>query len=183
MQTGFLSDKQIFKSASLEHHLMTVQALLSQQNISTVRWQLANSFCSSAYHTPLTVYPVSTKPTKTSISAGALSPVNIVTRRVETDNHVLLQVRDESSFHGLMLLAIQFKLIRNVLEFLFQNFKDSIGTCFEILHFVVSKALWASDYKTFRLLKVGHVCMVLQRLQRTFSSVLLVVGNINHRRC
>jgi len=28
------------------------------------RWQLANSFCSSAYHTPLTVYPVLTKPNK-----------------------------------------------------------------------------------------------------------------------
>ena len=50
--------------------------------------------------------------------------MNIVTRRVETDNNVLLQVRDESSFHGLMLLAIQFGLIRNVLEFLFQNLKS-----------------------------------------------------------
>ena len=53
------------------------------------RWQLANSFCSSACHTPLTVYHVLTK---TSISAGVLSPVNIVARRVETDNNVLLQV-------------------------------------------------------------------------------------------
>jgi len=41
---------------------------------------------------PLTVYPVLTKPNKRSISAGALSPVNIATRRVETDNTVLLQV-------------------------------------------------------------------------------------------
>jgi len=32
---------------------------------------------------------------------------------------VLLQVRDESFFHGLMLLTFQFELIRNVLEFLF----------------------------------------------------------------
>jgi len=64
--------------------------------------------------------------------------VNIVTRLVETDKNVLLQVRDESSFHGLMLLAIQFELIRNVLELIFQNLKSSIGSCFEILHFVVT---------------------------------------------
>ena len=103
------------------------------------RWHLANSFCSSAYHTPLTVHPVFWQnQTKTSISAGALSPVNIVTRRDETDNNVLLQARYESSFHGLMLLSIQFELIRNVLEFLFQNLKSGIGSCFEILHFVVN---------------------------------------------
>jgi len=76
--------------------------------------------------------------TKTSISAGALSPVNIVTRPAETGNNVLLQVRDESLFHGLMLLAIQFELIRNVLEFIFQNLTSSISSCFEILHFVVT---------------------------------------------
>ena len=35
MQTRFLSGKQIFTSASLEHHLMTVLTILSQQNIST----------------------------------------------------------------------------------------------------------------------------------------------------
>ena len=64
--------------------------------------------------------------------------MNIVTRRVETDNNVLLQVRDESSLHSLILLAIQFELIRNVLEFLFQNLKNSIAGCFEILHFVVN---------------------------------------------
>jgi len=91
--------------------------------------------------------------------------VNIVTRRVETDNNVLLQVRDESSFHGLMLLAIQFELIRNVLGFLFQNLKSGIGSCFEILHFVVNYALWAGVCKTFRLFKIGHVCIVLQRSQ------------------
>jgi len=51
---------------------------------------------------------------------------------------MLLRVRDESSFHGLMLLAVEFELIRNVLEFVFQNLKSSIGNCFEILHFVVN---------------------------------------------
>ena len=70
-----------------------------------------------------------------------LPPVNIVTRRVETDNNILLQVRDESSFHGLMLLAIQLELIRNVLEFLLQNLKSSIGNSFEILHFVMNLVL------------------------------------------
>jgi len=64
--------------------------------------------------------------------------MKIVTRRDETDNNVLLQVRYESCFHGLMLLSIQFELIRNVLEFLFQNLKSGIGSCFEILHFVVN---------------------------------------------
>ena len=64
--------------------------------------------------------------------------MNVVTKLVETDNNVLLQVRDESSFQGLMLLAIQFELIRNVLEFIFQNLKSSIGSCFEMLHFVVT---------------------------------------------
>jgi len=44
------------------------------------------------HDTPLTVFPVLTKPNKSSISAGALSPVNMVTRRVEIDNNVLLQV-------------------------------------------------------------------------------------------
>ena len=91
--------------------------------------------------------------------------MNIVKRRVETDNNVLLHVRDESSFHGLMLLAIQFELIRNVLEFPFQNLKSSIDSCFELLHFVVNLALWAGVCETFRLFKVGHVCYVLQRSQ------------------
>ena len=63
---------------------------------------------------------------------------NVITRRVEADNNVLLQVRDESSFHGLMLLVFRFELIKNVLEFLFQNLESSIGNCFEILHFVVN---------------------------------------------
>jgi len=54
---------------------------------------------------------------------------------------MLLQVRDELSFHGLMLLAIQLELIRNVLVFLFQNLKSSIGNSFEILHFVMNMAL------------------------------------------
>ena len=91
--------------------------------------------------------------------------MNIVTRRVETDNNVLLLVRDESSFHGLMLLAIQLELIRNVVQFLFQNLKSSISSCFEILHFVVTLALWVDVCKTFRLFKDGHVCIVLQRSQ------------------
>jgi len=58
----------------------------------------------------------------------------------------------------------------------------------------VNYVLWAGVYKTFRVLKVGHVCIVLrrldghvcivlQRLQWAFSSVLLVVGNINHTLC
>ena len=64
--------------------------------------------------------------------------MNIVTRRVETVNNVLLQVRDESSFHGLMLFAIQLELIRNALEVIFQNRKINIGSCFEILDFVVT---------------------------------------------
>jgi len=63
---------------------------------------------------------------------------NVIRRQVEAYNNVLLQVRDESSFHGLMLLAFRFKLIKNVLEFLFPNLKSSIGNCFEILHFVVN---------------------------------------------
>ena len=62
---------------------------------------------------------------------------SIITRRVETDNNTLLRVRDELSFHGLMLLVFRFELNKNVLEFVFQNLKSSIGSCFEILHFVV----------------------------------------------
>jgi len=131
---------------------MTVQTLLSQQNISTVRWQLANSFCSSAYNTPLTVYPVLTK---TSISAGALSPVNILTRRVETDNNVLLQVRDESSFHSLMLLAIQFELIRNVLEF---SFKISKAASVILSRYCILSSTWHCELafiKHFGCSKLG----------------------------
>ena len=37
-----------------------------------------------------------------------------------------------------MLLVFRFKLIKNVLEFLFQNLESSIGDCFEILHFVMN---------------------------------------------
>jgi len=82
-----------------------------------------------------------------------------------------------------MLLVFRFELIKNVLEFVFQNLKSSIGNCFEILHFVMNYALWAGVCKTFRLFKVGYACIVLQRLQLAFSSVLLVVGNVNHPRC
>jgi len=82
---------------------------------------------------------------------------NVVTRRVEADKNVLLQVRDESSFHGLMLLVFRFEVIENVLEFLFQNLKNSIDNCFLVLHFVVNSSLWASVYKTFLLFKVRHV--------------------------
>jgi len=116
---------------------MTMQTLLSQQNISTDDNLLTHSALLRTI--PLSPFVLfKKKQTKTSIQAGALSPVNIVTRRLETDNNVLFQVRDESSFHGLMLFAFQFELIRNVLQFLFQNLKSSIGNCFEILHFVVN---------------------------------------------
>jgi len=87
--------------------------------------------------------------------------VNIVTRRVGTDNNVLLQViRSESSFHGLRLLVFRLELIKNVLEFRFQNLKSSNGNSFEILHFAVNSEMWAGVYKTFRLFKVGNVCIV-----------------------
>ena len=59
-----------------------MQTLLSQQNISTVRWQLANSFCSSAYHTPLTVYPVwRCFCTRTVVSSSPTSFFNATLRR------------------------------------------------------------------------------------------------------
>ena len=63
---------------------------------------------------------------------------NIATIRTETDNSVLLQVRDESSLHGPMLHVFQFESIQNVLEFLFQNLKSGIGNYSDILHFVVN---------------------------------------------
>ena len=102
------------------------------------RRQRASAFSSFCVPYPFDPLSCFNKNTKRSILAGALSPVNIVTRRVETDNNVLLQVRDESSSHGVMLLIIQFELIRNVLEFLFQNLKSSIDSCFKTVHFVVN---------------------------------------------
>jgi len=95
------------------------------------RWPLANSFRSSAYHTPLAIYPILSKPKKTSslLQQVRFHQWNIVTRRVETDNIELLQARDVSSFHDLMLLVFRFELIKNVLEFLFQYFVASLGTC------------------------------------------------------
>ena len=50
---------------------------------------------------------------------------NVVTRRVEADKNVLLQVRDESSFHGLMLLVFRFEVIENSLEFSFKISKTA----------------------------------------------------------
>jgi len=79
---------------------------------------------------PLTVYHVLTKPNKNEYSSRCTFSSEYVARRVEADNDVLLQVRDESFFQGLMLLTFQFELIRNVLEFLFQNLKSSIGNSF-----------------------------------------------------
>jgi len=61
-----------------------------------------------------------------------------------------------------MLLVFRFQLIKNVLEFLFQNLKSGIGNCIEIPHFVVNYELCACVYKTLQLFKVGHVCIVLQ---------------------
>jgi len=161
---------------------MTVQTRLSQQNISIVRWQLANSFCSSAYHTPLTVYPVLTEPNKNKyFSRCAFSSEyrnktswNRQQRALAGKRRIVLSRPDVACY------SVRVDQKRTGMSL---NFKDGIGTCFEILHFVVNKALCASVYKTFRLFKVGHVCIVLQRLQRAFSSVLLVVGNINHPRC
>jgi len=93
-----------------------------------------------------------------------------------------------------MLLVFRFELIKNVLEFIFQNLKSGIGNCFEIPHFVVNYALCACVFKIFQLFKVGHMCIILQQshglacivlhpLQRAFSSVFLTVDNINQRRC
>jgi len=75
---------------------MTLQNLLSHQNISTND----NLLTHSALVRTIPLWPFilfQQNQTKTSILAGALSPVNIVTRRVETDNNVLLQERDEIS--------------------------------------------------------------------------------------
>jgi len=66
---------------------------------------------------------------------------------------LLAGIRDESSFHNITLLVFRFELIKNVLEFLFQNLK--IGNCFEIPHFVVNYALCACAYETFSCSKLG----------------------------
>ena len=83
---------------------------------------------------------------------------NVIRRRAEVNNNMLLQVRDESSFHGLILLIFRFELSNTYRNFSRkQNLESSIGNCFEILHFVMNQQLWAGIYKTFRLFKVGDV--------------------------
>ena len=52
-------------------------------------------------------------------------------------------MRDELSFHNIMLLVFRFELIKNVLEFLFQNLKSGIGNCFEISHIAFCRELRA----------------------------------------
>ena len=53
----FLSDKRIFMSASLEHHLMTVQTLLSKQNIFTDDNLLTHSdLLRTIYRRPFTLF-------------------------------------------------------------------------------------------------------------------------------
>jgi len=81
--------------------------------------------------------------------------VNIVTRRVETDNNVLSRVRDESSFHGLMLLAIQFELIGNVLEFLFQNLKSGNRQMFRDTAFCREQSAVGGRLQNISMFKVG----------------------------
>jgi len=102
------------------------------------RWQLANSFCSSAYHSPLTVYPVLTKQNKNKYFSRYAFSSEYRNKTSWNRQQLALAGKRRIVLSRPDVVCYSVRVDQKRTGIFFQNRKSNIGSCFEILDFVVT---------------------------------------------